>query len=207
MLRILVVGLLVLVVAMLLMPRNRIAVPAPEVATVLPSPRELPAVMLTDAAGDPLTLADLSGEYTLLFFGFTNCPDVCPLTLQVLAGVRAALEARAPALVPQVVFISVDPLRDTPERIGQYLRNFHSDFIGATAPDDVLAPLLETLSVMVHKTEQDGVNYNVVHNGTIYVLDQDARWIGLFGGSSHDADTVATDYIRIRRGGAGLAQR
>lgn len=207
MLRILVVALLVLVLAMLLMPDRRMALRDPEVATVLPAPRELPDVALIDHTGARLALEDLEGEFTLLFFGFTNCPDICPLTLQTLASVRASIETRAPAWVPRVLFVSVDPFRDKPERIRDYVANFHPEFLGATASDEVLAPLLDMLSVTVHKTEQDGVQYNVVHNGTIYVLDDEAHWIALFGGSSHEAASVATDYIRIRRARASRGEQ
>lgn len=209
MLRILVIGLVVLVVAMMLIGRQTSLVPAPSIATVLPEPRPLPAVELTDTAGRKFATADLAGDYTLLFFGFTNCPDICPITLQVLADVSRALQARQPAFVPRIAFVSVDPRRDTPAVIEAYLGHFDAAMIGLTAPEETLAPLLNDLAVTVHKTEVDGERYNVVHNGTIYVLDPQGRWIALFGGSTHDADAVATDFIRIRlrnEAGADLAQ-
>lgn len=197
MLRILVVGLVMLVAALLLLPDE--PVPPPDVATVLPEPRELPATSLIDHDGGAFSTTDLAGEFTLLFFGFTHCPDICPLTLQVLAAARTEIESRAPALTPRVVFVSVDPHRDTPDRIRAYVRNFHPEFVGVTAADETLAPMLGTLGVMVHKNELDGERYNVVHNGTVYVLDAAGRWIALFGGSSHDPSTLATDFLRIRR--------
>jgi len=198
MLRILVVALVVLVAALMLLPRDRALVNPPAVATVLPEPRELPNVRFLDQSGSPFTTRDLAGNYTLLFFGYTNCPDICPLTLQVLAQAIGRIEARAPALVPRVVFVSVDPHRDTPDRIRAYLNAFDDRFIGITASDATLEPLLSTTGVMVHKSVSDGEPYNVTHNGTVYVLDADGRWIALFGGSSHDAATIATDFQRIR---------
>ena len=207
MLRILVIGLVLLVATMMLMPRGRVPVLSPETATVLPTPRELPAVQLIDQDANAFTTEMLAGQFSLMFFGFTQCPDICPLTLQVLANVRSELETRAPALVPQLVFVSVDPYRDTPNRIRNYLANFDPDFIGVTASDDALAPLLEALGVSVHKTEQDGEYYNVVHNGTIYVLDNQSRWVALFGGSSHDPAVVASDYLRIRQGNRAVANQ
>jgi len=96
------------------------------------------------------------------------------------------------------VFVSVDPQRDNPDRIRDYLANFDPDFLGLTAADEVLAPLLETLGVVVHKDEQDGEYYNVVHNGTVYLLDASGQWIGLFGGSEHEASQIASDFLRIR---------
>lgn len=206
MLRILIVGLVVLVVAMMLINRQGSRVPEPAIATVLPEPRDLPDIELVDKAGDPYRTSDLAGEYTLLFFGFTNCPDICPITLSVLADVSADLQSRQRALAPRVAFVSVDPHRDTPQAIAAYLDHFDSGFLGLTAPDATLAPLLETLGVTVHKNDIGGERYNVVHNGTIFVLDRDARWIALFGGSEHDAGAIATDFLRIRlRHEAGVA--
>src|SRR5687768_14121154 len=125
MLRILVVALVVLVAAMFLLPRGQRGA-APQTATVLPEPRPLPDVRFVDKSGREAHLRDLEGNFTLLFFGFTNCPDVCPLTLSLLAEVRADIASRAPRLIPQVLFVSVDPNRDTPERIAAYLNGFDS---------------------------------------------------------------------------------
>src|SRR5262245_31915626 len=94
MLRILVIALVVLVAAMFLLPRGERGAP-PQTATVLPTPRALDDVSFVDKTGQPIRLSDLEGGFSLLFFGFTNCPDVCPLTLQVLAATRAEIVARA----------------------------------------------------------------------------------------------------------------
>jgi protein SCO1/2 len=197
MLRILVVGLVVLVAAMFLLPRGERGAP-PQTATVLPAPRELQDVSFVDETGQPLRLSELEGAFSLLFFGFTNCPDVCPLTLQVLAATRADIVARAPNLVPRVVFVSVDPNRDTPERIASYVDNFDSEFLGLTASDEALAPLLAALGVAVEKHEHGGANYNVVHNSAIYVLDPNADWIAVTT-APHDPNVIASDYLRIRQ--------
>lgn len=180
-----------------LMTRER--VPEPEVATVLTPPLAIPDATLVDHAGRTFTMADLEGRFSLMFFGFTYCPDICPLTLQVLAGVRADIGALQPELVPDVVFVSVDSYRDTPERIRDYIGNFDTGFTGITGSDEALAPLLGALGVTVHKNERDGEYYNVIHNGTVYVIGPEAELIAVFTGSSHDADAIATDVVRIRR--------
>jgi protein SCO1/2 len=204
MLRIVVVALVLLVAAMLMIPRGREAAPetpagaATQTATVLPQPRPLPEFVLVDTAGREFTRTSLRGRHRLLFFGFTHCPDICPLTLQVLAAALDELTAQAPELVPEVVFVSVDPHRDTPDRIRDYLRNFDAQFIGVTGSDEALEPLVQTLGVTVHKIETDGQHYNVVHNGTIYVIDPDAALMAVFGGSSHDTQAIVSDYLRIR---------
>ena len=95
-LRILVVGLVVLVATLFLLPRAQRGEP-PQTATVLPEPRPLADVRFVDEAGREAHLSDFKGDFTLLFFGFTNCPDVCPVTLSLLAQVRAELASRAPS--------------------------------------------------------------------------------------------------------------
>ncbi len=186
-------------IAMLFALMARERVPEPELATVLTPPLELPEATLVDHAGNTFTTADLEGRFSLMFFGFTYCPDICPLTLQVLARARAEVEMFAPELVPDVVFVSVDPYRDTPERIREYIGNFDTDFTGITGSDEALAPLLRRLGVTVQKNERDGEYYNVIHNGTVYVIGPEAELVAVFTGSSHDAGAIATDVVRIRR--------
>jgi protein SCO1/2 len=201
MLRILVVVLVVLVAAMFLLPRSQRGEP-PQTATVLPAAQPLADVRFIDKTGRETHFSDFKGNFTLLFFGFTNCPDVCPLTLSLLAQVRADLVSRAPRLTPRVLFVSVDPNRDTPDRIAAYLNGFDPEFAGVTASDAELAPLLKQLGVAVEKHEHGGANYNVVHNSAIYVLDENAEWIAVSTGP-HDPQVLASDFLRIRRRNAG----
>ena len=191
-LRILVIGLVALVAAMMLMPR----IPEPAIATVLDEPRPLPVVALTDQNNMPFFFDDLRGEPVLVFFGFTNCPDICPLTLAAIAQAMPTLRDRD--IAPRVVFVSVDPARDTPAQIRAYLSGFDPQFIGVTADDIALSPLLETLAVSVHKETVGRETYNVVHNGTIYALNDDGDWAALFGGSSHTPQDIISDYPKLR---------
>ena len=100
--------------------------------------------------------------------------------------------------MPQVVFVSVDPSRDTPEKIAAYLQNFDGAFVGLTAADARLAPLLKTLGVTVQKHQHGGENYTVVHNSTVYVIGPDAELIAVSSGP-HEAATIAADYLKIRQ--------
>jgi len=197
MLRVLVVALVVLVAAMFLFPRGQRGA-APQIATELPEPRPLADVAFVDKTGRTVHLDDFKGEFTLLFFGFTNCPDVCPLTLSLLAQVRADIASRAPQATPRVLFVSVDPNRDTPERIATYLNGFDPEFEGVTASDAALEPLLAMLGVAVEKHDHGGGNYNVVHNSAIYLLDRNAQWIAVSTGP-HDPKVVASDFLRLRQ--------
>lgn len=197
MLRIVVVALVVLVAAMFLLPRGQRGAP-PQTATVLPEARALADVALVDTAGRPVHLSEYDDNFTLLFFGFTNCPDICPLTLAMLAQARAEIERRAPRFTPRILFVSVDPNRDTPERIRSYLNGFDPAFEGVTAPDDVLKPLLDELGVAVEKHMHDAADYNVVHNSAVYFLGPDAKWIAV-STAPHDPSVIATDFLKIRQ--------
>ena len=207
MLRILIVVLVLLVAAMFVLPRGQRGA-APQNATELPQPTALADVRFIDQSGRETHFADYKGDFTLLFFGFTNCPDVCPLTLQLLAQVRADIASRAPRFTPRVLFVSVDPGRDTPERIAAYLKGFDPAFAGVTASDADLAPLLAQLGVAVEKEHDHsgGGHYNVVHNSAIYVLDPNADWIAVSTGP-HDPKVFASDYLRIRQRHAGSGAR
>jgi protein SCO1/2 len=195
MLRVLVVGLVVLVAAMFMMPRPTSPTSA---ATILPEPRALPAVELVDAHGSRLDLDAFRGHFSLLYFGFTQCPDVCPLTLKALADARARVSERAPQAVPQVVFVSVDPERDTPTAIAQYLGHFDTSFVGATGSDARLAPLVAALGVTVEKHHHGEDHYSVTHNDTVYVIGPNAELVAIASGP-HDPATLASDYIKIRQ--------
>jgi protein SCO1/2 len=198
MLRVLVVALVVLVAAIFMIPRGQRG-GALQATTLLPEPRPLPDVELVDTRRQPLHLRDLRGRYTLLFFGFTNCPDVCPLTLKALADTRAELARRAPGVIPpRVVFVSVDPQRDSPERIAAYVAQFDADFIGGTAADPVLEPLLAALGVAVEKHAHGDTHYNVMHGTAVYILNPEAEWIAVAKGP-HDPGVLATDYLKLRQ--------
>jgi protein SCO1/2 len=196
MLRVLIVGLVVLVAAMFLMPRPSNSPLAN--ATQLEPPLALPAVELVDTNGVPATLDVFRGDFSLLFFGFTHCPDVCPLTLKLLAETRASLVERFPKAVPKVVFVSVDPERDSPEQIAAYLRNFDPSFVGVTAADERHAPLLKALGVGVEKHRHGGESYNVVHNSVVYMIGPGAELIAVSSSPNQPA-TLAADYIKVRQ--------
>ena len=195
-LRILIVGLMLLVAATMLLRRP--ALPPPEGATELAPPLALADVELIDQHGAPFRTADLTGEYSLLFFGFTHCPDVCPLTMHVLARALDRLADSNVRTVPSVVLVSVDPERDTPERLREYLGNFHADFVGITGPDPALAPLLKQLGISVMKHSLAGGSYSVTHNSQVFVVNPKAEVVAIIS-KAEDPDSVVSDYSRIRQ--------
>ena len=195
-LRILIVGLVLLVAATLLLPRGN--VPPPDNATELPAPLALPDIEFTDQHGTTVRTQDLAGRFSLVFFGFTHCPDICPLTMQVLARALDRLEAANVRTRPTVVLISVDPARDTSERLGSYLANFHGEFVGLRASEDVLAPLLERLGITVMKHSVAGSSYTVTHNPQVFVMSPKAEVIAIIA-KADDPEAIVTDFQRIRQ--------
>ncbi|MBS0365282.1 MAG: SCO family protein [Proteobacteria bacterium] len=152
--------------------------------TWLPVPQAITPFTLTGADGRPFTLADLRGAPTLVFFGFTHCPDVCPTTLLQLAQVRR--QADVPGL--RVLFVSVDPQRDTPALLAAYLHAFDRSFLGATGDMAQLAAVQKDFGVAVSRVELPGGDYTMDHSATVFLLDAGARRVAVF---SPPFDTAA----------------
>jgi protein SCO1/2 len=197
MLRVLIIGLVLLVGVMLATTSLRRPLPSPVQASYFEMPLELPAFSLDSTRNEGFSRNDLRGQFSLMFFGFTNCPDICPLTLATLARAYGELE-NAVTQLPEVVFVSVDPNRDTTDTIADYLQNFDDRFTGVTGSRRNLDPLLRTLgiSVMIHEFP-DQSSYTVTHNGTIYLIGPDAELIATIDGSV-SATEIATDFRRVR---------
>lgn len=139
----------------------------------------LPAFALHGPRG-AFANADLAGRWTFLFFGYTRCPDICPTALSLMTEVKGRL-AGAPAPVPQVVFVSVDPLRDTNALLAEYLAAFDASFVGVSGDDAALAPLAKALGVRYERHDsRDARNYTVDHSAVIYLLDPQGRLAAAF---------------------------
>jgi protein SCO1/2 len=173
--------------------------------TFLTPSRELPDFSLIDQQGRPFGAADLRGRWSLMFFGYTNCPDFCPTTLTTLAAMQKRLRAAKAPVLPQVIFVSVDAKRDTPAQLAKYVPYFDPGFIGLTAADQ---PSIEAVAkkfgvgVIIQPTT-DG-NYTVDHTSAIYVLSPDGRLAAILTGPFTVA-AVQDDFQRIvaARGASG----
>jgi protein SCO1/2 len=164
-------------------------------ATLLPTPRPVEPFELTDHRDERFDRDRLLGTWSLFFFGYTYCPDICPTTLQALKTVNAhwetasalaasaAEEAPAP---PQVVFVSVDPDRDSPARIGEYIAHFDDSFVGATGTVEQLETFTRSVGVFYSKvepaegiealeTEGSAPGYLVAHSSKLYLVDPQGR--------------------------------
>jgi protein SCO1/2 len=144
--------------------------------TWLPRARTLAPFQLRDLAGRDFDLNNLRGHPTLLFFGFTNCPDVCPTTLATLA----QIQSRSPLPGSQVVFVSIDPERDSAATLQVYLGAFSKDFVGLRGDQAALAPLLKSLSAIAVRENLPGGGYTMDHSATLYLLDTRGRLVAVF---------------------------
>lgn len=165
-----------------------------------PDPPPTAAFALTDAESRPFTREDLTGRWTFLFFGFTHCPDVCPAALATLKAVDERLEAH-PVWQDrgQVVFVSVDPARDTPETLGAYVRHFNPAFRAATGEARALEALTRPLGVLHQRVDGGEADaYTIDHTASILLVDPAARLVGVFG-LPHDAADIADRFTRIER--------
>lgn len=130
---------------------------------------------LTDQNGQEYTLADRRGRAVLVFFGYTNCPDVCPITLSEYRRIKAILGEQAAAV--EFVYITVDPERDTVERIHQYLANFDPEFIGLTGDRSELEPVWAAYGVyQLKKDAGSAAGYLVDHSTRMYLIDSGGNW-------------------------------
>jgi len=135
-------------------------------------PHPAPDFQLQGSDGRPLSLAAFKGRVVLLFFGFTHCPEVCPTTLATLAQVRKQLGADAARL--QVVYITVDPERDSVQRMAAYLRGFDTGFIGGTGTEAQLAAVRQRYGVHMKRIPMGG-SYGVDHGTSVYVIDREGK--------------------------------
>jgi protein SCO1/2 len=154
--------------------------------TLLPSAKAIADFQLTDQHGKPFTRNNLVGKWSFAFFGYTHCPDVCPTALSMLAQVMKKLEKDSTLdTLPQVIFVSVDPERDTPELLAQYLPYFNPDFVGVTGDPQQLLLLTRQLGIMYGK------------GASIILFDPDGNFLALFG-MPHDPDLIAQEFVAIK---------
>ena len=162
---------------------------------ILPEPRIIADFELVDQDGRPFALERLRGRWSLLFFGYSYCPDVCPSALFDLQQVHEALSGDGRQAVPyQVVFVSVDPERDTPERLMEYAAYSHPDFLPVTGSDEQLAPMTLQVGVAyrIDPHEPGSLSYAVDHSAGIMLIDPQARLHGVFP-APHDPQAIIQD--------------
>ena len=174
----------------------RVAAPVeeakPRAATLLQGANALPDFELVDHTGSPAGPDVFAGQWDLVFFGFTHCPDICPLTLQVLAAAREQLSQDGFAPLPRIVLVSVDPERDTPDLLAQYVTYFDDSSLGLTGDIDELRKLTDALGVYFDKSMQPDGNYTVDHSSAVLLFDIDGEFRALFS-APHEFENYVHD--------------
>ena len=168
------------------------------VVFALPSGHTQPSAVggpfrLVDQDGRQRTDADFRGKPFLVFFGFTHCPDICPTTLFEMSEVLRRLGPDAANTA--VLFISVDPERDTPEKLKEYLSSFHPRIVGLTGSPQEIAEVEKTYRVYAKKIPLDGGGYTMDHSAIVYLMDKDGRFVAPFN-LKRTADEAAADLRR-----------
>lgn len=153
---------------------------------------------LTNQDGRQVSDRDFAGRYRLMYFGYTYCPDVCPVDLQKLAAGYARLEKTDPDVAARIapIFVSIDPERDTPSVLKQYVSAFHPKLTGLTGTPEQIASTAKTFAIIYSKEQQPGATgYLMNHSRLAYLFDPDGKPIALI---SHDGapDAIAAELKR-----------
>lgn len=174
---------------------NRVSVPVVANATVFKSPRAMPAFELRSHLDQPFTIDQFKGKWSVLFFGFTHCPDVCPTTMSMLARTRESLLEHDEDI--QVVMISVDPERDNVGKLAAYVPFFDPSFIGVTGSLDDIAMLTQKMGVAYQRIEQDTGNYTIDHTSALFVINPEGA-LAAISSAPHQPEVLANDLRAIR---------
>jgi protein SCO1/2 len=153
---------------------------------------------LTDHTGEPRSLADFKGKAVALFFGYANCPDMCPMTMYKLSQAMEKLGKDADRV--QVLLVTLDPKRDTPDVLKQYVPAFHPTFLGLYGDEQTTEQTASDFKVFYQKQKADASGfYTVDHMGGTYIFDPQGR-LRLFVSDEHSADVIAQDLQTLLKG-------
>lgn len=182
--------------------------PAPldlKAATLLPQPKPLEDFSLTDQDNQILDREALKGHWTFLAFGYTHCPDICPTMMATYDALEQELAKSDTEPQPDFLFVSVDPERDTPERVGEYVGYFNPRIRGATASHEVLRPLAAQLGVLYQRSDdqETAMGYLVDHSASMLLLDPQARLSAIFS-TPHIPHAMAEDFRTISAHGESM---
>jgi len=160
--------------------------------------RALPEFELVNQNGESFKRDNLLGKWHLIFFGYTHCPDICPSSLQTMADMTAAIKDEDVSKALQVIFVSIDPDRDTPEILKNYVEYFNPGFIGATGTVPDLDRLTRSIGIsyFLDRDSVDQASYEVAHSAAFILLNPTAQFAGLFS-APHDSLIMARDITKL----------
>ena len=174
--------------------------PADVPGLLWPNPIQITEFAITDSRNHPFDMSRIEGKWTVWYFGYTNCPDACPLAMTVMTGIDQSLPKTGDlANDIQFAFVSLDPSRDSLEHIGKYVGFFNPDFIAATGSEETLATITRQFGVLrtLQAPDEDG-NYFVDHTTALLLTDPQARFVGIFQ-QPHDVADITRQLRLIRR--------
>lgn len=162
-----------------------------------PNPKQVQAFQAIDHTGKEFGVEQLRGKWSFLFFGYTHCPDICPITLAVLARVQQEIDAAGGEPV-QTVFVSVDPERDTPGQLARYVQYFDRRFIGLGGTPEQVQGLTAQLGIPFrHDAPSADGSYLVDHSASVFLLDPQGRLLSVFP-APHEAAGIVARFREIR---------
>ncbi len=156
---------------------------------------------LIDYDNNILTPDSIKGAWTFWFFGFTHCPDICPITLGILSATVNKLKSKHNIEDDiKIIFVSVDPERDQPAKLKSYTNAFSAHALGVTAPSKQLAPFLKNMGIIAIKQlpKQESSDYSVDHSSSIFLIAPDTGISAVFG-APHNAEDIVQDFLTIRK--------
>jgi protein SCO1/2 len=158
--------------------------------------REAPEFTLTDQDGDQVSLSDFEDKVVLIFFGYTNCPDICPMTMSVMNNVVDQLGDQADHV--QVVFVTVDPERDTQQKLKSYIPYYNKSFVGLTGTPEEIDKVADDYNVYYSKEEvESSSEYLMGHNSSVLLITQDGEIFLRYPQNRMDPASIAGDIKRI----------
>ena len=164
---------------------------SPEYSTVLTKPLKLDEFMLTADDDSVFSNQSLKDKWSLLFFGYTHCPDVCPLTLHQLAQANKELADKLDS-TPNIIMVSVDPDRDTSEILQKYVRSFGENVSGVTGKNEELDKLTSQLGIFYKANKHEGENYSVNHSAAVILINKNAEFHAVFS-APHSIEHFVSD--------------
>ena len=152
---------------------------------------------LLDVNAAPITQSVFEDQWSIVFFGYTHCPDVCPITLHTMKNVVSKISEQQ-QIKPQIVFMSVDPVRDTSEIMKNYISFFDEEFVGITGDRNAMHALTSSLGIVASFTANpdDPENYIVDHTASLLLIDPQKRLRAKIS-APHVAETIVDDYLTI----------
>ena len=161
-----------------------------------PNPKQISDFSVTDQGGKLFGLDQLNNKWSFIFFGYTHCPDVCPVTMSVMADVYNDIHGQHPNV--QTVFVSVDPERDTVDKLSQYVSYFDEAFIGLGGNIEMVNSLTKQIGVAYfHNREEQTDNYLVDHSASIFLIDPKGRMVGKLS-PPHQKDKIIKQFTTIK---------